>query len=238
MPPSADHVPAVDVVDAEPAERHLRVARAECTVVLSANLLINGAEAEDEAFIMANAGLTSYVVGWRRARPEERAPGWRGAWSGDTSELEGPRPAVVVEPPPGRRRRPSLRARQAHGRVQPGVDRRPGRCGRVTGGSRDALSQWPAARPRPGRCFAGSSTPCTPATSTPRAGRRWGCCAAWREQPSRSRPLLSGRLARPESGSRKASGLVSCGRPRQQSSVSCSLTGDDARRRLRTSLDR
>ncbi len=83
---AADRVPAVDP---EPADLRIRAARAECAVVFADGLVVPGPEAEMEAYVMANAGLSTQVVGWRRARPEEMQPGFRGAWSGDVGELEG-----------------------------------------------------------------------------------------------------------------------------------------------------
>jgi hypothetical protein len=37
--------------------------------------------------VAANSGLSTHVVGYRRARPEERVRGWRGVWDGDSAGL-------------------------------------------------------------------------------------------------------------------------------------------------------
>ncbi len=83
---NADRIPSVDP---EPADLRIRAARAESVLVFADGLVVPGPEAEMEAYVMANAGLSTQVVGWRRARPEEMQPGFRGAWSGDVGELEG-----------------------------------------------------------------------------------------------------------------------------------------------------
>ncbi len=71
------------------ADEKLRRARAEVVVLLSPNTLVPGPEVEDELLAWRNGGLSTYVVGWRRAREGEMARGWRGAWSGDLDELDG-----------------------------------------------------------------------------------------------------------------------------------------------------
>lgn len=85
--PSTDRIPAVDASD--DTERRIREARAQTAVVLSPNTVLNGAEAEDEVFVLGNSGVTTHVIGWRRARREEMQRGYRGMWSGDVGELEG-----------------------------------------------------------------------------------------------------------------------------------------------------
>ncbi len=87
---ATDEVPAVD--DAAAADRALRAARAGTTVVIASNLLVPGREAEVEAGIMANSGLRADIIGYRPALPHEQAPGWRGAWDGDTSKITLGRP--------------------------------------------------------------------------------------------------------------------------------------------------
>ncbi len=71
------------------ADEKLRQARAETVVVLSPNTELPGDEAELELYTWRNAGIATYVVGWRRAQEHETARGWRGAWSGDLAELDG-----------------------------------------------------------------------------------------------------------------------------------------------------
>ncbi len=83
-PMEPDAIPAVDGDD---AARQLQAARAETVVVLSPNNMVRGVDAELAAMTMANGGVRTHVVGWRRARPEERVPGWQGAWQGE--ELDG-----------------------------------------------------------------------------------------------------------------------------------------------------
>jgi hypothetical protein len=77
-------VPSINPTDADLAAR---TARAEVVVVLSPNTICPGSEVELELYVAANAGHSTYVIGWRRARPEERVRGWRGAWDGDSSGL-------------------------------------------------------------------------------------------------------------------------------------------------------
>lgn len=74
-------------LDPDGAQRQLAAARAASVVVLAGGMIVPGPEAEMVAAAAANQGLASYVVGWRRARPEELVAHYRGLWDG--AELEG-----------------------------------------------------------------------------------------------------------------------------------------------------
>ena len=85
-----DRIPALDHDPDAPA-RALREARRGIVVVLSPNTIRPLPDAEVAVVAGAGAGISEYVVGWRRARgPEELASGYQAIWAGpDVDPLEG-----------------------------------------------------------------------------------------------------------------------------------------------------
>lgn len=79
----------IPAVDGDDAARQLQAARADTLVLLSPNTWLPGPEAEAEAITWANGGISTHVIGWRRARPGEMRPGYRAAWNGDLDKLDG-----------------------------------------------------------------------------------------------------------------------------------------------------
>ncbi len=66
------------------ADERVRQAKGSVVVILAQNEILNGAEAEDIAFVRANAGVDARVVAHRPVRSrEETLRGFRSAWDGN-----------------------------------------------------------------------------------------------------------------------------------------------------------